>query len=262
MNELRGITPRGNDVREPGHRDEWEAAQKVHHACLNALDIIVDYSLMFHTYWDLDAIDSHAIILSLEQKTIRATLRQKSDYSRRGPEEWSAFVFRPCQITRVADIDLDPNRARASRQTAVAAGAVVLAVATVVATASILGSGADVGIGAGEVALGKLGADLAEDEEVASSAAQAARLAEEFGTHEVMGEESVGRAIAGNGSRRTIDDIDRLTNVFGGDEEDWSTMSSESHNFSGRGSIQAHWYENVETGCRYDARIKTGNQYK
>lgn len=151
---------------------------------------------------------------------------------------------------------VDPVGLWSWKDTAIVAGMAVLAVVAVVATISIVGSEFDFAAAAGEVALGE---ELAADSEIASSSAQGARLAEDLAIQEGMSGE--GRVIAGNGSSRGIDDINRLTNQHGGDPGDWSKMASRTpHEFPGRGAAQTHWYENVKTGCKLEGKLKWPEQ--
>jgi len=61
--------------------------------------------------------------------------------------------------------------------------------------------------------------------------------------------------IAGDGARKGIDDIVRLTNTYGGEVSDWAKMVSRSAETSPGRYIQLHWYENETTGEIFEMKI-------
>ncbi|MBF4563291.1 transglycosylase SLT domain-containing protein [Microbacterium sp. VKM Ac-2870] len=141
------------------------------------------------------------------------------------------------------------------------AGMIGLAIVGVALTISLVGAEGDVGVVAGEAALGtELGASLAAEEagaEYAESAAQGARLSEDLAIQEGMSGE--GRSIAGAGAEdgRGIDDVDRLTSEYGGEPGDWAKMTARTtHRFPDGRVGQAHWYENIQTGCKVEGKLK------
>lgn len=136
------------------------------------------------------------------------------------------------------------------------AGMVGLAIVGVALTISVVGSEGDVGVVVGEGALGaELSASL--DAEYAESAAQGARLSEGLAIEEGMSGEGRSMAGAGAESGRGIDDIDRLTDKYGGDAGDWAKMyARNTHRFPDGRVGQAHWYENLQTGCKVEGKLK------
>jgi len=79
----------------------------------------------------------------------------------------------------------------------------------------------------------------------------------------------VGTIIAGAGHQKTINDLPRLINRYGGSAEDWVKMSSSKiialqdgnrfgvKPFKGisEAFYEVHWYENLKTGIRTDTKI-------
>ena len=74
------------------------------------------------------------------------------------------------------------------------------------------------------------------------------------------------RVIAGAGSNVAIKDIERITKTYGGTEEDWAKLSSKKIEYK-EGTlvstriikIEIHWYENIKTGEKVEAKPKITN---
>ncbi len=74
------------------------------------------------------------------------------------------------------------------------------------------------------------------------------------------------RVIAGVGSNVPIKDIERITKTYGGTEEDWTKLSSKKIEYK-EGilvptriiKIEIHWYENIKTGEKVEAKPKIKN---
>ncbi len=54
----------------------------------------------------------------------------------------------------------------------------------------------------------------------------------------------IGRVVAGQGSRRAIDDIQRLIDTYGGSPTDWLKMSTRQLTLADGTRIEVHWYQN------------------
>ncbi len=67
---------------------------------------------------------------------------------------------------------------------------------------------------------------------------------------------SGGHVIAGHGSNRAIDDIQRLTKTYGGNASDWAKVKSSAYKASDGTSFQAGGYSNVATGKIYEIKTK------
>lgn len=72
--------------------------------------------------------------------------------------------------------------------------------------------------------------------------------------------------IAGVGSKRSIDDIERIIQTYGGTKEDWVKLSSKQVKFDHGKLIptrtiklELHWYENIKTGEKVEAKTKIRN---
>jgi len=73
--------------------------------------------------------------------------------------------------------------------------------------------------------------------------------------------------IAGVGSAKPIKDIERITNTYGGTADDWVKLSSKQERFD-EGSlepkknigIELHWYENIRTGQKVEAKPVIDNK--
>ncbi|MBI3847839.1 MAG: RHS repeat-associated core domain-containing protein [Planctomycetes bacterium] len=74
------------------------------------------------------------------------------------------------------------------------------------------------------------------------------------GTEELMS--TNGTPIAGAGTQKPIDDINRLVNVHGGQPGDWQKISSKSAPLSDGRSVSAHAYRNVKTGQIVETKPK------
>jgi len=84
-----------------------------------------------------------------------------------------------------------------------------------------------------------------------------------------LASKEVGTIIAGAGHQKTINDLPRLINRYGGSAEDWVKMSSSKiialqdgnrfgvKPFKGisEAFYEVHWYENLKTGIRTDTKI-------
>lgn len=65
------------------------------------------------------------------------------------------------------------------------------------------------------------------------------------------------RTMAGHGTDVPIRDVGRLTATYGGEAGDWAkNTSTVQHVFPDGRAGQVHWYENVATGQRVDAKLK------
>ncbi|WP_426625953.1 hypothetical protein ACPPVW_07920 [Leifsonia sp. McL0607] len=62
-----------------------------------------------------------------------------------------------------------------------------------------------------------------------------------------------GKVIAGAGSKRSIDDVDRLVSQYGGQPGGWQKMSSTSFVNDGV-EQQTHWYRNKGMGIYVERR--------
>lgn len=69
-----------------------------------------------------------------------------------------------------------------------------------------------------------------------------------------------GKIIAGAGHADYIKDINRLIKTYGGTESDWAKKTSAQLNrrelIKGLGTVEIHWYENINTGQRVEFKIK------
>ncbi len=94
----------------------------------------------------------------------------------------------------------------------------------------------------------------------ANSAANAPRLAKQLASQAGAAELRAGggRAIAGAGTKRAIDDLPRLINQYGGGAADWSKVSSQASRFADGTLIEVHGYRNLSTGRLFELKSKVG----
>jgi len=64
------------------------------------------------------------------------------------------------------------------------------------------------------------------------------------------------RSIAGAGSTRQIDDINRLVSQYGGDASDWAKVRSSNFKAADGTSFEIHAYRNVRTGESFELKTK------
>jgi RHS repeat-associated protein len=108
-------------------------------------------------------------------------------------------------------------------------------------------------LGPGGVPAGRVGgAKEATDDAI--------QLAKQLASEETASEllHGGGRAMAGAGSRRQIDDIARLVATYGGDAGDWAKITSASRRISNGVIIETHAYKNIVTGVVYEIKTKLG----
>jgi hypothetical protein len=85
----------------------------------------------------------------------------------------------------------------------------------------------------------------------------AKQLASESQTAELL--TGGGRAIAGPGLRRAVDDLPRLMNEYGGAESDWFKMSSDAFKAPDKSIIETHAYKNMTTGQVVELKSVSSN---
>ena len=69
-----------------------------------------------------------------------------------------------------------------------------------------------------------------------------------------------GKSMAGVGHKRSIDDINRLTDTYGGKKEDWvkkTTINLNQRSLVNKTQkVELHWYENLKNGVKVEPKIK------
>ncbi|WP_198949576.1 RHS repeat-associated core domain-containing protein [Halovibrio salipaludis] len=109
-------------------------------------------------------------------------------------------------------------------------------------------------LGAGLVLPGSYGWVDDAAKSVAKSPSSAIKLNKQLGSQQQLGE--TGSTIAGQGSKQSFRDADRVAREHGGSAEDWVKKSSSSHEAPDGTRFETHWSENVRTGQRVEHKTK------
>jgi hypothetical protein len=91
----------------------------------------------------------------------------------------------------------------------------------------------------------------------AESAANRLRLQQQLASEQQVGEVlTQPRSMAGAGTARQIDDINRLVSQYGGDAADWAKVRSSSFTAADGTRFEVHAYRNVRTGETFELKTK------
>lgn len=92
----------------------------------------------------------------------------------------------------------------------------------------------------------------------ADNAGDAARLQKQLASEEQVGElaSGGGESIAGAGSTKTLGDVGRLVNQYGGSPGEWAKVKSSSFKAGDGTRFEVHAYRNTRTGHVYEVKTK------